>query len=207
MTVILVQTNALANSGCVDDALCSGNSNNADTESNQAEEGVSPGTVPRVGIVDASASDLNIVWMECIMPAGYDGASGNWTVRIEITTGSHQLSIDEIHICRVNSSCVNQETLASSVAIARLIATAQVETFTVNQGSNATFAVGDKAVVIFAFDNAQSMTNNFVYEPTQNIDAPGSVPPFPDQFHPDYPDQIPEVMAAVPYGDMPTDSS
>ena len=173
MAVAFQQTDAT--SACALDAYCSGNSDNADEESNQAQVGGTPGTTARTIDADISAADLNAVWMEIINIDDYDGASGNWTVRLNITTANHQLSVDEIHICRINSSCTNQETLASSTAIARALGTAQEESFTVNQSAGTTITAGDKIMVIFAIDNAQSMPQAFGYTPDSIITGPGTI--------------------------------
>ena len=116
MAVSFQQTNTNANGSAIA-ALCSGNSNSSDTDSNQAEDGGSAGSTERIHQPDNLAADLNGVWMEIINIDDYDGASGTWVTRLNITTGNHQITLDEVHICRVNSSYVNQETLGSSVGI------------------------------------------------------------------------------------------
>jgi hypothetical protein len=126
MATSFQQTDTTANASAIA-ALCSGNSNNTDTESNTCAEGGSAGSTERTVTLDSSAADLNAVWMEITGIDNYDGASGDWTIRLNVTTANHQCTIDEIHICRVNSSYVNQETLASSTAIGRTLGAVQTE--------------------------------------------------------------------------------
>lgn len=178
MTASFQQTDTVANASA-EAALCSGNSDNVDQESNQADVGGSPGSTARTITLDVSAADLNAAWMElgnAVSIDTYDGLSGNWTWRINITTSNHQVTLDEVHICRVNSSYVNQETLGSSVGIAANIGATGVQSGTINQGSNTTITAGDKIIIIFAFDNAQAMTQDFGFTPDQIITAPGSFP-------------------------------
>lgn len=173
------ETDAAAAGGAIADH-CSGNtSNTGDTESNQADVGGSAGSTPRTVTADGSAADLNAIWMElgnAVDIDAYDGGAGNWTIRINITTSNHQISLDEIHICRVNSGYVNQETLGSLTGIGENWGSTGTMVHTVNQGSGTTITAGDKIIIIFAIDNANAMTQDFAYTPSVIIDAPGSFP-------------------------------
>lgn len=176
MAATFQQTDAVAGGG-VDDALCSGNSNNTgDSDSNQAEVGGSAGSTENTVTLDASASDLNAVWMELDNIDSYDGASGTWTVQFVVTAGNHQGSLEEIHLCRVNSSYVNQETLGSTVAIGDNLGTAQTYSNDVTQGSSTTISAGDKVIVVLAFSNGNSCTQDLGYTPSGTITSPWSLP-------------------------------
>jgi len=154
---------------------CSGNSNNTDKESNRAQQGGSAGVTARTVTVDASAADLNGVWMEIVNIDAYDGAAGNWTWRINVTTGNVKITLDEVHICHVDSTYGAKNTLGSSVGIGTTINPAGVYSGTVNQASPVTIAAGDMIIVIYAFDNSQIMTNDFAYTPDQIITGPGAI--------------------------------
>ncbi|MHA1951132.1 MAG: hypothetical protein ACW99G_23075 [Candidatus Thorarchaeota archaeon] len=207
MAETLQQTDTVATAGdCSSGVLCSGNSNNTDfnSGSNQAEKGGTAGSTGRVITMDVSAIDLNAVWMECIMPSGYDGATGDWTINLNISAGNHQISLDEIHVCRVNSSCTNQESLASSVGIGQNLQNTGDFGFTVTQSSTSAFAAGDKSVVIFAFDNAQAMTQAITYVPSLTIVAPGTGTTVePDQFYPTLADFVFTLDEVIPSGIVP----
>lgn len=172
------QTDAAAAAGALA-AHCSGNSDNTDQESNQADVGGAAGSTERTVTADGSAADLNAIWMELgngVSIDTYDGGAGNWTIRINIATSNHQISLDEIHICRVNSSYVNQETLGSLTGIGENWGSTGTKTHTVNQAAGTTIDPGDKILIIFAIDNGNAMTQNFGYTPSLIIDAPGSFP-------------------------------
>ena len=174
MATTFEQTDATANASAVA-PHCSGNSDNADTESNQAQDGGAAGSTARTVTMDNSAADLNCVWMEIINIDNYDGASGNWTWRISITTGNMQVTLDEVHICHVDSGYAAKNTLGSTVGIGTALTVADVKSGTINQSAGVTIAAGDKIIVIFAFDNAQAMAQAFAYTPDQLIDAPGTI--------------------------------
>ena len=165
MTISLVQTDGTAAAGCVDDVLCSGNSNNTgDTESNQASESGTPGTTPRTITLDVSAADLNCIWMECAIPDGASGA-GVWTIPIRISTGNHQVVLDEIHVCKVDSSCNNISSLGSLTGIGDNIASAATYSNDVTCSST-TFSAGQKVVIIFAFDIQQLISRPGILRPS-----------------------------------------
>ena len=172
MTTNFQQTDTVA--GATNDQ-CSGNTSSADPESNQADAGGSAGSTERIHQPDNSAADLNGVWMEVINIDDYDGASGNWTTRLNVTAANHQLTLDEIHICHVDSSYSAKNTLGSLTAIAANLASTGVQEHVVNQGSGVTIAAGDLIIIIYAFDNAQAMVQTFGYTPDQITIGPGTI--------------------------------
>lgn len=172
MAVSFQQTDTAAGAT---NAQCSANSNNTDTESNQAQQGGTAGSTERTVTLDVSAADLNCVWMEIVNIDDYDGASGTWTWRINITTGNHQVTLDEVHICHVDSSYGAKNTLGSSTGIGSNIASTGEYNGTISQGASVSIAAGDMIIVIFAFDNAQAMTQDFGYTPSLIITGPGTI--------------------------------
>lgn len=160
---------------------CSGNSQNTDKESNQAQFAGTAGSTPRTLTVNASAADLNGVWMEIINLNNYDGASGTWTWRINITTGNHQITLDEVHICHVDSSYAAKNTLGSAVGLGLNLGSTGVQSGNITQSSSVTVATGDMVIIIFAFDNANSMNQDIAYTPDSLIASPWTfVPPVND---------------------------
>lgn len=175
MTTDFAQTNGFAGQRT---AFCSGNSNNTtDTESCQADYGAALGSAPRVITLDASAADLNCLWMEIInaQEDGYNGAAGNWTIRVNVSVGNHQVTLDEIWICHVDSGYSVKNTLGSLTGIGESWSGSGIKTHTVNQASGVTMAAGDMIMVIFACDNAQAMGQDFNFTPDQNITGPGDI--------------------------------
>ena len=174
MAVTFTQTNTAAVSAAIA-AHCSGNSNNGDTESNQASDGGSVGSTERTVTFDNNAADLNSVWMEIIYIDDYDGASGNWTTNLNVTSSNHQITLDEIHICHLDSSHGAKNTLGSLTGIGAGLGSTGVQSHVVNQGSNVTIAAGDVIVVIYAFDNGQNMANSIGYTPDDDVVGPGTI--------------------------------
>lgn len=157
---------------CAINAFCSGNSNNAaGTSRREATQGGTAGSGADSVTMDNNAADLNTVWFECVIPSGASWDAGDWTTRINITTGNHQLTLDEIHICRVNSSCVSQASIGSSVGIGQNISSAQVYTFVIS-GAAQSPSAGDLVHIIYAFDNGQNMPQAFTFSPSEIINTP-----------------------------------
>ena len=83
----------------------------------QAENGVAAGSSEQTFSVAASQADDNEFSFECIPKANTTGDSGTWTVRVDFTTGHMDATWESCFICRVNSACVNQETIGSATAL------------------------------------------------------------------------------------------
>ena len=180
MSTSIVQTAAAASGSVEGNASLSGNTNNTGaTGSALCTVGGTVGATPtddRTDAVDAAAADLNMIWLECTIPAGYSWESGDWTIPIQIISGDMDAQLDEIHIIEVNADYSDVVVLASSTGIARTINTAQVESFTVNQATSVPGANGDHVIIIMAFDEtAGHAAANITWSPTQTITAPGTV--------------------------------
>lgn len=172
MTTNFQQTDTAA--GATNDQ-CSGNTSSSDTDSNQCAVGGSVGSVEQTHTPDNLAADLNGIWMEVINIDDYDGASGNWTTRLNVTTANHQITLDEIHICHVDSGYTAKNTLGSLTAIGASLSSTGVQEHVVNQGSGITIAAGDLIIIIYAFDNAQAMPQAIGYTPDQITIGPGTI--------------------------------
>ena len=172
MTVNFQQTDAVAGATNVQ---CSGNTNNTvDTETNQADDDGSAGSTARTLSVDGNAADLNGIWMELVNIGDYDGGAGNWITRLNITASNHQITLDEIHICHVDSGYSAKNTLGSLTGIGANLASTGVQEHTVNQASGVAIVAGDMIIIIYAFDNGNAMDQDIDYTPDQITDGPGS---------------------------------
>lgn len=174
MSVSLQQTDTAMD--CAAAAFCSGLSAPANTPvRQQGEEGGSAGSTEDSVLLNANESNVRSLFHEYVVPADYDGAAGDWTIRINVTTAGASCSVESVHVCRVDSGCTNQETLGS-LSSTTSIATTGIKTFTVNQASGATFAAGDKVVVVFGLKNGDTMLSRAVgFTPDQITTAPGTV--------------------------------
>lgn len=155
-------------------AQCSPNLQNSTTTSCQASSGGTPGSSERTASMEGSGVDRDTVWQEVIDIDDYDGAAGDWTTRINVTTANHQLVLDTIYICHVASDYSNKGTIGSVTGLADNLNDLGVRAHVVNQASPITIAAGDKIVIIYGFDNLQAMANTLGWTPDQLIEGPGA---------------------------------
>lgn len=120
-----------------------------------------------------NATDQRASIITIIPDSGTSGDSGTWTVRLNITTANMNLSIIAIDICRVNSSCVNQESIGSATGLSISLGSTGVKSQNVT-GSAVTLAAGDKVVIVFHVANGSMSGQEFGWIPNQNIDSPFS---------------------------------
>lgn len=120
----------------------------------QAEIGATAGSTEVTFSVAASQADDNEYSWEIILPASATSDADNATVRMNFTTGHMDVTWESCFICRVNSSCVNQETIGSGTALG--ISTNAGAQSTVISCSAVTFSAGDKVIITCGFSNAGS---------------------------------------------------
>ena len=142
---------------CTPAAFCSGASMNTATDPRQAVEGGSAGGLG-VNLTIDQASLIACFFYEVLADVADTWAAGNWTVRVNLTGGNADVTLEEVHICRVNSSCVNQETLGSNTGLG-LSTTGGQQNVVVNQPSAASPSAGDKIIIVLVFTNAATMGN------------------------------------------------
>ena len=128
---------------------------------------------------NSSSAVRRTLYFDLEIPSGMGGEtgdSGNWTVRINHSTGNSSVLGREVHICRVDSGCGNQETLGSLTAQAFDTSTG-TWTATVNQASNTSVTAGDRVVIIVGYENTAEHGNSAIgVTPSLNIDCPWTVP-------------------------------
>lgn len=179
MAIIFVEEDTAPT--CTAAELCSGLTNTQGPIEQFAIEGGTAGVGAdgSGNFPNSSSAIRRTVYFDLDIPAGMDsqtGDSGNWTVRINHTTGDANILGREVHICRVNSGCTNQETLGSLTGQAFDTATG-TWTATVNQAANTTITADDRVVIIVAYENNAAHGNNSIaVTPNQNIDCPWTVP-------------------------------
>ena len=145
---------------CTAAAFCSGATLNAVTEGKQAVESGTPGIAGGNNTQDLNATRAAFFW-EVLADVADTWAAGDWTVRVNFATGNTDCTLEEIHICRVNSSCVSQETLGSATGLG-LSTSAGQQDVVVNQGAAASPNAGDKIIVVVVLANAATMGNQKV---------------------------------------------
>ena len=178
MAVVFTQYAATA-ATCTEDsvAYCSG----ASTRSS--------GTVCRAEAANGASADSALYGFEltgegtgmigcvltCLVAAGVVWDAGTWTINLEVSTANMNLTITEAHLCRVDSSCVNQETIGSNTGLSVSLGTTGVTSFTV-AGAAVTPGAGDKVVIVLVGDNGSMNQALAVFTATQNIDSPFTAP-------------------------------
>ena len=181
MAIIFVQKDTAAT--CTEAAFCSGLGASPGwtaIEQFASQGGAAGSTEDLTG--NQSNPDATIyreVYYDIQIPSGMfgeTGDSGDWTVRVNHTTGASDIDLDEIHICRVNSSCASQETLGSSTGIA-FATDGGVFSGTVSQASGTSITADDRVMIVIAYQSNGAHGNAaFGVTPDQNIDCPWTVP-------------------------------
>ena len=113
----------------------------------------------------------NAIQFACIVGESVSWDSGNWIVRINVTSENMFCTWSATYICRVNSSCTSQATIGSLTGQSTSLASTGVKTHTVS-GSGQTPSAGDKVLAILLFDNSSMSGQNVGITPDQDIDSP-----------------------------------
>lgn len=100
-------------------------------------------------------------------------ASGTHTFRYNVTTAGANCLLLEVHVCRVNSSCVNQETLGSITGLTEDLAATGVKTVSITGVSGTTALTTDKLAYVLVMGNSHGHNNRtHNYTPNQIINTP-----------------------------------
>ena len=170
----LIFTQEDTNGTCALGQYCSTDASTPESRK-QCEVGGTAGSTPVTVTLVKNAMTNNKIQFECIVGTGKNWGAGNWTIRLNITTANSNITWTGTFICRINSSCVSQETIGSLTGQTTSLGTTGVKTHTVS-GSAVTPGAGDKVMVILRFTNSDNMNSQaFGYTPNQNIDAPFAV--------------------------------
>ena len=150
----------------------------------QSEIGASLGSTEFTASVAASQGDDNELSWEIILPSGATSDADDATIVNNFTTGNMDATWESCFICRVNSGCVNQETIGSASGLG--ISTNSGQQSTVISCSAVTFAAGDKVIIVMGFSNAGSHSAKTVgITPNQSHTLPFNAPAgagFPQAF-------------------------
>ena len=97
--------------------------------------------------------------------------AGTYTVRLNVTTAVANLLLTEVHVCRVNSSCVSQATVGSTTGLTISMGSLGVKSVEVT-GAEQSAADTDKIYIVLIFANSAHADAIFGFTPDQNIDTP-----------------------------------
>lgn len=108
-------------------------------------------------------------------------ASGNYTWRLNITTTSSVVTLEQVYLCRLNTAEVSQETLGSVTGLGQSLGTTGVISGTISGSAATSPLVTDKLALIFIFSNTSSHGGNDAvgFTPSEIINTPieGGVAP------------------------------
>jgi len=173
MLIELQETDTAAVDGAI--AACSGLSATSTTDNRTATRGGTAGTTARTITLANNTNNKRGVHFEmaALELDSYQTPSGNWVVRLNVTTASSNVLWESVYICRVNSSGVSQHTIGSATGQGVSLATTGVKSITVSGGAD-TASPGDRIYLVLGFST--TIGDSFAYKPDQLIDTPLTFP-------------------------------
>ena len=146
------------------------------TAAKEMSNGGTAGTVEETARMASGDVNQRCIMIETPAVGFTDWASGNYTVRLNVTTAG-ALTWTKCFVCRVNSSGVNQATIGSDQAVGISMNSAGIKTVTIS-GAAQTAADTDRVYIVCVFDGPGGHGNTqFGWTPNQNIDTPITPPP------------------------------
>jgi hypothetical protein len=125
-------TDAVAADGAI--AACSGLSADVAIDNRTASNGGTPGTTTTLltcTSADVARRDIHFESLSNELN-GFDCPAGSWTVRVNITAFNANIMWTDLWICRVNSSGVSQQTIASTNTGNQLMSSNGVKSITLS---------------------------------------------------------------------------
>lgn len=162
-----------ANINCALAAFCSGLNAAPTEQSTEIDEGSLPGTTEETISIGSVDTKQRAYYMQpALAPStDFDWNTGNWVVRIDITTASMDTFWEDSYICRVNSACTSQATIGSLIDQNISLGSTGVKTMTVS-GLAQTPSVGDSFVVVLAFSTTSHAGSSAGITPDRFLDTP-----------------------------------
>lgn len=168
MPITYTQTDTAADCGA--QAACSGGTLGTQTASTTCTEGGTGGSTEQTIEIGAGSTSICHFTQTTGGVGSATWESGTYTCGLNITTGHSDLSITNIYICRLDSSCNNLATVGSQSVSQTL--TAGTYTFDVT-GSEQSANDTDDLYVVYEFTNGHShSTRTAGITPNQDIATP-----------------------------------
>lgn len=161
---------------CTVGVFCSGATLGVTNKGRKAVEGGSPGSTQQtITLGVPNGIQQWACWNFEIVP-GADfstWAAGTYTIQINVTSGGGpNTTLQEVHICRVNSSCSNVASLGSTTGIFQAVDTPGVYTVDVSGSAVASPAPTDKILVVVVFRDEVDSNSNVGITPDRNVTTP-----------------------------------
>lgn len=170
MSDVYTQTDTLAPCGVIQ--ACAPVAPAVDGDAILAQIGGTPGVTELACDVAALATETCFA-AELAISDTDDLNAGTLVMRLNITTAQMNVTWEEVYVCRLNSSCVSQETLGSATGLALDVSAGGVFTVNVTLSAAAAHDPGDVIYIPCVFTNAFDMgTRSVAITPDQNIDTP-----------------------------------
>lgn len=168
---LMNQTNLGADCGPV--AMCSGQGLAKIAVDVEAAQGAVPGpTETFVTLFLSSTTDAGFMTQSIANEPGVTTwQAGTWITRLNVTTGQIAVTLEEVHICRVNSACVNQASVGSELLLGVNLSLPTIVTVNID-GSVQAAAVDDQIYIVWVFTNTAEIDRNIGITPDQTIDTP-----------------------------------
>lgn len=172
--LILTQTDTNASDGAL--AACSGAALATGTQAKKATNGGSAGSSAVGLVIDTASTKAGLMFQSSALePNVTKWQAGTWVVRINVTTGSPNATttLEEVHVCRINSSGTSQETIGSATGLGINVDSGNEGVKTVNVTGSATTATQtDEIYIVCVFTKAGALNGAPQITPDQNIDTP-----------------------------------
>lgn len=159
---------------CGEDIMCSGASNlvGQGGMDSEAVDGGTAGTTEQTVKHSASVTSVASCFVQMAPPTDTDWDSGDWIIRLDVTTGNSNITWQEAHICHIDGACNSLASLASVTGLGTTLS-AGIYSATATQGSIITPSLNDEIYIVYVFDFGGNHGNEQVgITPSQNIDSP-----------------------------------
>ncbi len=165
----MVQTDAASACGTVQG--CSASSLTTTPRGRECSRGASAGSVAASVTVPVGTRSAVMFESKAGEICRTTWASGNWTIRLNVTTSNANLSVVGVSICRFTSGCSNSGSVASS-SLSTSLSTTGVKSWTVTQSSDSVGNEDDRVYVVLNVRNTSGSSQSFSFTPNQTIDTP-----------------------------------
>lgn len=168
MSLAYVQSDTVAPAGTI--AACSG----AAVQNAVARLAALGGSAGSTQVTSTPRNVRASAMMEFTPAADVVWNAGSWSIPWNVTNANANATLEEVHVCRLNSSNVSQATIGSTTGIGTALSSTGVITTNVT-GSAQTPSAGDKVYIVFVFDTNGS-PQAIGWTPDQTITTPFTLP-------------------------------
>ena len=168
MGLSYVQTNTIAPAGTI--AACSG----ATVQNAVAKLASLGGSAGDFAVTSTPRVKRASAMFEFVPAAGVIWNAGTIGVPLNVTSANANAALDEVFVCRLNSSDVSQATMGSVTGIAHTLSSIEIITTNVTVSAQ-TPSVGDKVYIVLVFTTTGS-PEAFQWLPNQTITTPFTEP-------------------------------